>query len=66
MAGEAAVIALNVSDADHRVVLDVDSIGWEIGKGISNALSNEHLQVSSDGLCFDLSARGGVLLFAPQ
>ncbi len=63
--GDSVVIVLNIDDEARSVLLAVDSIGWETGRGVLNAVAKEQLQVNDDGLRLYLPARGGALIHMP-
>jgi cyclomaltodextrinase len=63
--GESAVIVLNISDEARSVQLAVESIGWEIGGEVYDAVSRESRRVSDEGLRVNLPPRGGALLYVP-
>jgi cyclomaltodextrinase len=63
--GDSVVIVLNIADEARSVLLAVDSIGWEAGSGVLNAITKEQLQVNEDGLRLHLPARGGALIHMP-
>jgi cyclomaltodextrinase / maltogenic alpha-amylase / neopullulanase len=63
--GESALILLNISDEARSVQLAVDSIGWEIGREVYDAISKGNHQVSGEGLRLSLPPRGGALLYVP-
>lgn len=62
---DSAVIALNNADEARSVQLAVDTLGWDAGRGIFDAISKGHLQVTAEGLRLHLPARGGALLHVP-
>jgi glycosidase len=65
LGSESAVVVLNSSNEERSVHLAVDSVGWEAGSGVYDALAKEHLQVDGQGLHLHLAARGGALLHRP-
>lgn len=62
--GQAAVVALNVSDATRHVTIPVRDLGWADGREVESAFDRQSLAVSHDMLELDLPPREGVLLHA--